>query len=303
MFIFAAYQQDMYVDNNSFKEISISLARTLFEGASYIEDLLLLIDKFEEAHFTEGQRMSCALIALCTAGSGTYTVDAKEYTVKKDDVIIISEGQVLSGYTLNPGCKGIAFVISYEFIDEILKGIQNMSQLFLFSRTHPVYTLSEEESKTFVYYFNLIKQKVDDTAHLFRKELVASLMKALLFDLGNEIWAVKNVEKSETRAEHVFRIFIKLVETHFRQERHVGWYAQQLCISPKYLSETVKQISHRTPNDWIDHYVIVELRVQLKNTMKSIKEITADMNFPNQSFLGKYFKEHTGVSPSKYRKS
>ena len=73
-------------------------------------------------------------------------------------------------------------------------------------------------------------------------------------------------------------------------------------ISPKYLAETVRLISRKTPNDWINYYVVLEMRVLLKNTTKSIKEITKYMNFPNQSFLGKYFKEHVGMSPSEYRK-
>ena len=86
------------------------------------------------------------------------------------------------------------------------------------------------------------------------------------------------------------------------KERRVGWYASQLEITAKYLSEVVKNVSKRTPNEWIDSYVVLELRVLLKNSPKSIKEITEELNFPNQSFLGKYFKEHVGVSPSEYRK-
>ena len=96
--------------------------------------------------------------------------------------------------------------------------------------------------------------------------------------------------------------FLKLVEEHCRHERRVGWYAEQLNITPKYLSESVKTVSRRTPNEWIDNYVLAELRVMLRNTTYSIKKITEDMNFPNQSFLGKYFKEHVGMSPSKYRR-
>jgi AraC-like DNA-binding protein len=65
----------------------------------------------------------------------------------------------------------------------------------------------------------------------------------------------------------------------------------------------VKQVSCKTPNEWIDNYVTLELRVILKNTTRNIKEIAKEMNFPNQSFLGKYFKEHVGMSPSRYRKS
>ena len=65
----------------------------------------------------------------------------------------------------------------------------------------------------------------------------------------------------------------------------------------------MKAVSQRTPNDWIDQYVTLKIRVMLKNTTKTIKEITEELNFPNQSFLGKYFKEHVGMSPSQYRKT
>lgn len=105
-----------------------------------------------------------------------------------------------------------------------------------------------------------------------------------------------------TRADIIFTEFIRLVEGNFKSERRVSWYAEQMCITPKYLAETVKQVSRRTPNEWIDNYVTLELRLRLKNSSKSIKEIATDMHFPNQSFLGKYFKEHVGLSPSSYRK-
>jgi len=108
--------------------------------------------------------------------------------------------------------------------------------------------------------------------------------------------------RQQSRAEAIFANFIRLLEQNFRAQHRVSWYAEQLCITPKYLSETVKKISQRPPNEWIDHYVILEARVLLKDTTKSIKEITDELNFPNQSFLGKYFKEHVGVSPSEYRK-
>ena len=124
----------------------------------------------------------------------------------------------------------------------------------------------------------------------------------MFYDVGNIIYRFKETDKPQTRAEAILTKYIKMVEANFRQERRVGWYAQQLCITPKYLSEMVKAASNKTPNEWIDNYVTMELRVLLKNSSKSIKAITEEMNFPNQSFLGKYFKEHVGMSPSKYRK-
>ena len=108
--------------------------------------------------------------------------------------------------------------------------------------------------------------------------------------------------KKQSRSDVIFARFIALLQENFRKERRVSWYAKQLDITAKYLSEVVKHASLRTPNEWIDSYVVLEIRVLLKNSPKSIKEITEELNFPNQSFLGKYFKEHVGVSPSEYRK-
>lgn len=109
-------------------------------------------------------------------------------------------------------------------------------------------------------------------------------------------------EERQNRPDAIFTNFIKLVELHYREERRVGWYATQLCITPKYLSETVKAASKRTPSDWIESYVTLEISNLLKNTTMNIKQITQAMHFPNQSFLGKFFKEHVGKSPSQYRK-
>ena len=125
----------------------------------------------------------------------------------------------------------------------------------------------------------------------------------MFYDMSGVIWRVEQQgNRGQTRADAFFAQFIKLLEANFRSERRVGWYARQLGISPKYLAEVVKQVSKRTPNDWIDHYVVLELRVLLKNSTKTIKEITEELQFPNQSFLGKYFKEHVGMSPSDYRR-
>lgn len=179
-----------------------------------------------------------------------------------------------------------------------------MSSLFFFARSHPVSELYDEEVTTFKDYFNMLASKMDYTSHHFRRDVVRMTIATMIYDLGNVIYRIINSdERKKGRAEVIFTDFIELLEMNFRTERRVGWYAQQLCITPKYLSETIRQISQRTPNEWIDNYVIMELRVLLKNSRKSIKQIAQEMNFPNQSFLGKYFKEHVGMSPMSYRRS
>ena len=126
----------------------------------------------------------------------------------------------------------------------------------------------------------------------------------MIYDFGNIIYSAQHLASTKlTRAEILFNEFIKCVQDNFRTERRVAWYAKSLNITSKYLSEVVKSISKRTPSDWIDYYVILELRVLLRSSDLSVKEISDQLNFANQSFMGKYFREHVGISPSKFRKS
>jgi AraC-like DNA-binding protein len=284
--------------------INLKSIKQVLDASSFIDDDLVLFSSVEALPiFTEPKMMNCLFVAMCLEGNAVYTVDTKEHVVQKNDVIIINDGQVLSYYELSHDCKAVIIMATSDFFAEVIKEVHEMSQLFLFAYSHPVFSLKPEKADTFISYFNIIKQRVDDIDHHFRRELSASLLKAMVYDIGNEIYQMQVGAPKLTRAEFIFSQFMQLVKDNFRQERRVSWYGKQLSITPKYLSEAVKQVSRRTPNDWIDHYVTLEMRVLLKHTTMNIKEIAVALNFPNQSFLGKYFKEHVGMSPSKYRRS
>ena len=95
--------------------------------------------------------------------------------------------------------------------------------------------------------------------------------------------------------------FINLVGLHFREERKIGFYAEKLHISPKYLGSLVVQLTGRTASQWIAGYVIAEAKALLMNTSMSVQQISLELHFPNQSFFGKYFKSHMGISPVEFR--
>ena len=284
--------------------ITITHTKSIVKRGSAIDEDLLLFDNFEDVPLpSEPKRLKCLFVALCLDGEAQYTVDTKQQKIKAGDLIIINEGQVIGDYILSPNCKGIAMMASSDFFQETVMEVHELSQLFVFSHTHPVLHVNNEATERFLDHFQRIKSKIDDTDHHFRREVVHSMLKALIYELGNVMWHLwQGDDTRRTRAESIFSQFIRLVEVNFRHERRVGWYAEQLCITPKYLSETIKSVSKRTPNDWIDNYVVLEIRVLLKNSSMSIKEIASELNFPTQSFLGKYFKEHVGMSPSQYRK-
>lgn len=290
----------MYKD---IEEITVSSTKQKYHGPSINEDLLLFPEFGDVPVPDVPKRMGCLLLGLCLRGEARYTVDTEERVVGPNDVIIISKGQVVNNSHLSSDLSGIAIMMSEDFFNEVLQGVHDLSSLFLFSRTHPVFSLRADEVDNLITYFQMIQTKVETLNHNFRRDVARSLMAAMIYDISHVMYDAQHGEmRRQTRAESIFTEFIRLVEQNFRTERRVSWYGEQLCITPKYLSETVKTVSRRTPNEWIDKYVTLELRVQLKNTSKSIKEIAKDLNFPNQSFLGKYFKEHVGVSPSAFRK-
>ncbi|MBQ4295709.1 MAG: helix-turn-helix domain-containing protein [Prevotella sp.] len=291
------------MNKTTFQDITPRTSKLLVNDNLFIDDDLLLFRRFEDVPVSpDSRKMSCLFVALCLEGSAEYTVDTKVHQVQKNDVIVINDGQMLSEYKLSPDCKGIAIMASNDFFAEIIKEVYEMSQVFLFAYSNPVFNLKPEKAATFNVYFNMICEKVEDRGHRFRRELAISLLKAMIYDIGNEIYQKQANSPKRTRAEVIFGNFIALVKDNFRHERRVSWYGEQLCITPKYLSETVKQVSRRTPNEWIDYFVVLEIRVLLKSSTLSIKEIAESLHFPNQSFLGKFFKEHVGVSPSKYRR-
>lgn len=269
----------------------------------FLDDDLLLTEHINEAPMpTEPRKMNIIIIGLCTQGEIIYKLDTQEQVIRPGDILIVSERHVVDSYRHSPDMQGLCMMMSIHFFHEIIQNIRDVSSLFLFARSHPVMSLEQKEIDTFKAYFNVIKQRLGDKSNHFHKDLIRTLLLAMFYDLSNIIYRVQNNDRPRSRAESIFLDFIRMVEKNCRTERRVGWYAQQLSMTPKYLTECVKQISQRTPNEWIENYVSLELRVQLKNSNKSIKEIANEMHFPDQSLMGKYFKKIVGLTPLQYRR-
>jgi AraC-like DNA-binding protein len=96
--------------------------------------------------------------------------------------------------------------------------------------------------------------------------------------------------------------FLDLVQTHYKEQRELSFYADKLCLTSKHLSKVVREASGTTANEWIDNHVILEAKALLKSTDLTVQQISEELKFPSQSFFGKYFKRCTGMSPSEYKK-
>ena len=280
------------------------MLRQSMAGSNIDNDIVLIEQSSLAPQLEVARRMNFILLGLCTEGSASYQLDTQEQNIGPGDFIIVSDHHVVDKLSTSPDSKGLYIALSIDFYHETIRNVSDISTLFLYARNNPVLALKETEQNTFKEYFKVIRSKMEDTANHYRRDLVRTLLLAMFYDLSNVIYSnrVPHTGKRQMRSDAIFTDFIGLLENHCRSERRVGWYAEQLNITPKYLSESVKNVSHRTPNEWIDFYVIQELRIALRESSKTIKEIATELNFPNQSFLGKYFKEHVGLSPKEYRK-
>jgi AraC-like DNA-binding protein len=86
------------------------------------------------------------------------------------------------------------------------------------------------------------------------------------------------------------------------EERGIGFYADKLCHTPKYLSTTIKEVSGKLAGEWIDDYVMLEAKVLLKSTNMTVQQTSERLNFATQSHFGTYFKRLAGVSPKEYKR-
>jgi len=131
-------------------------------------------------------------------------------------------------------------------------------------------------------------------------EIVKHLIQAFFYGSSYQFHKIIDIDK-KSKQEVVVEKFLNLAQANYKKQRELEFYADKLCLSTKHLSKVVKENSGTSANDWIDNYVILEAKALLNSTNMTIQQISDEMNFPSQSFFGKYFKRRVGVSPKEYR--
>ena len=291
--------------NRNIVPITVESISKQCELKSLDNDLALVPTMRVLPQLNEARRMSlCVFIGICTSGIITMEVNDKKRVVSSNSVTVITDESVINNITFSDDFDGFGIFISYRMLHEILVDVAYMSDLFLLSHNHPVFEIHDDEISIASQYFENIRKRIDLPVHRYRKEVIRLQILSLLYDYSNAFDRVINQPQKkdkQSRGERMFVNFVQLVERNFRTQRQVQWYAKEMDITPKYLSEVISTVSRRTPNEWIDKFVTTEMRNLLRHTNKKMSEIAEEMHFPSQSFFGKYFKENVGVTPSDYR--
>ncbi len=250
-------------------------------------------------------RIDAFIIGVGTEGETSVSFNLHEFKLKKDSIFIFTPKNVLQ-VNSQQYFKADVIAISPDFMRRININIKNMMPLFLKFVENPALTLTPEESRSMRGMIAQIERETRGPETHFSFDIVSGLIAATIYKVGDIMYHYlaehpEGQNNSHNRAEEYFKQFTHLLGEHFREERSVGFYARQLCITPKYLTTLIKRISGQSVSEWIDNYVILEAKTLLKYSTMSIQEIAYYLNFPNQSFFGSYFKRNTGMSPSQYK--
>ncbi len=264
---------------------------------------LLEIDKEQ---FLHPFRIDAFIVGICTEGELEISLNLYKTCVKKNQLFICTPNSVLQIFS-SKNYSSDAIALSEEFMSKINIDLQHIIPLFLKFGTKDLLQLSEEEAHNLRMDIQTVKRELKRPDSRFRANIIGSMLSTVVYRISDALnirLTTLPEEKEKTipsRTEEYFANFTKLLSEHYKQEHSVAFYARSLCITPKYLTTIIKQVSGKSVSEWINAMVILEAKTLLKNTSMSIQEIAYTLNFPNQSFFGSYFKRNTGLSPVQYR--
>ena len=234
----------------------------------------------------------------------------KTYDVHEGSLLITVPGNIIKVDQLAEdrlaGIELVYVVMSKQFISGLQLDFNKVFQDSVQMLENPCIALNPGQLALAESYFLLARQVVQSPLTNKRK-IIGGLLSSLSY-MTEDIWTGKLVEKgqpladSNARAALTYDRFMKLVTEYHNRERGMQFYADKLCLTPKYLSKIVKEASGRSGPEWIDDFVILEAKNLLRYSDQSIKEIAYKLNFPSASVFNKFFKANTGLIPSEYRR-
>lgn len=240
-------------------------------------------------------------VCICKEGESMISIDKKQYRIGKHNMVIFLPGSVVQPISRSDDFVGYCLMLKVDRVIDLdpSAGVQ----LYLTVRDHPWASLTDQDMQSLFETCDLIKKKMKIVDHPYYREIIANLILNLVYEIGAIMQRGKKIEhrKARGRQEELFEKFLYLVATHYRMHRDIGFYAEQMCLTPKYLSSIVKQVSGSSATECIIRSVIRNAKALLETSQLTVQQIADYLNFPTPSFFGQYFKKHVGMTPKEYR--
>jgi len=263
-------------------------------------DFILLEKPIITSTFDYPFKIDVTTAIICLSGTMKGHVNTDYYVANAPCLFVIYPEQILQYESFSEDFSGLFIVMSKRFLNDLSLNTQESFATWLSVKQNACIPLEERSLKSMINYFNMMKECIQIKDNPYRMQIAINLTRAFFYGAGYYFHNLSET-RVKTHNEELTEKFLNLVQTHYKQERSLNFYAEKMCLTPKHLAKVIKENSERSANDWINERVILVSKALLKSTNMTIQQISDELNFPSQSFFGKYFKRLTGISPREYK--
>ena len=241
-------------------------------------------------------------ICYCKRGEIEMLINLNPVTISSDSQLILLPHSIVKVQRVS---KDISLHVM-EIKESLFRDVNaHISPLFFrILRINPCIKLTPESKKSASSFMLLANEIYKDTDNLYRQQIIRSALNAYMlytYDRYQRFYYTDDM-KHETARNKIFDSFIDLLHQNCKTQREVTFYANKLCISNKYLTDICHKVAGVSAKKIIDNFAILQIKILLHNPQLTMQDIAHRMEFPDQSYLGRFFKRFEGISPSSFRK-
>ncbi len=244
--------------------------------------------------------VDAAGVCICLRGRADIIIDTRSYRLAEGDMCVVMPNSILQVKSKSDDFRGYAAAVTQDFFYGV--NMPGSTALYLQIKDDPCISLDRDEMEDLVTLWGKLKERDARTDHPFRYEISQLSVMTILYEIAAIYRKGQPLRQQPySRKNKLFLEFQQLIALHHDRRRDIEFYADKLCITPRYLSVVAKEVSGATASESIERVVILNARLLLTTSELTIQQISDRLNFPNHSFFSKYFKRLTGMTPKECR--
>lgn len=244
----------------------------------------------------------CVLM-LCREGCSVVSTNSHREIIRKGDLVVLFSDVIFSSLQISSLFSVDFLIFSHKLMEKIYYDLTSDSFWKLIYDNHILH-LSDEQYDLMDGWFRQMKWIMNYSDESNKISILRSNLYNLFLLLDGEMhrnFPAKLRENEKDRARMLFGNFMNLLVRNCHKFREVAWYADKMCITKGYLYKVCCKVEHRTPKEIIDNIVANEIKQFLSDTELSITDIARKFHFEDSSYLARFFRRMTGMSPLDFR--
>ena len=265
----------------------------------------LPVDRAALGNFVSADRpfkINFTMMMLCTEGAMRVRVNLKEFRIEKNGVLAVLPGSIGECLEISDDCRMAVIAYSDRSYEDVAASSFSIS-IMKYLSCNSLIRVSPGEMDVAVFLYQAMRKTMERSGFRLVREALIGYMQVLFcygYQWMSDYEGNGSAAKPAGRQHQLFERFLDLVQRHYATDRSISFYADKMCITPKYLSAVVRQASGRLAGDWIRERVVLEAKALLRTRRYTARQVGDMLGFANPSFFAKYFKAATGVTPRKY---